>query len=62
MGDYDVDQLKSTPQTFPEKVMHVKGEAEYPEGFELIISEVKCFHFAPLGWMALRNTPVGFSH
>lgn len=49
MGDYDVDQLKSTPQTFPEKVMHVKGEAEYPEGFELIISEVKCFHFAPLG-------------
>lgn len=62
MGDYEVDQLKSTPQTFPEKVMHGKGEAEFPEWFELFMSEVKCFHLEPLGCMASRNTPVGFSH
>lgn len=51
------DQLKSTPQTFPEKVMHVKSEAEFPEGFELIISEeVDPSHLEPLASMALRNT------
>lgn len=61
MGDYEVDQLKSTPQTFPEKVMHGKSEAEFPEGFELFISEVKCFRLEPLGCTASRNTPVGFS-